>query len=114
MEKSERGTDELVTRFLPLAWPGTEGRARGERAGTHAEARTDGRRNGAEKVTAAGTTPVAADGIHGLGAEPMTPGFAKWINALHGEAGQVLHVPPSGPHSPGRPPNGRISKNRTP
>jgi len=35
---------------------------------------------------------VAAEGSGEIGAEPVTAGFAKRIDALHGEAGQVLHL----------------------
>jgi len=35
---------------------------------------------------------VDAERSGGIGAEPMTTGFALRIDALHGEAGQVLHV----------------------
>jgi hypothetical protein len=34
---------------------------------------------------------VAAEGSSEIGAEPVTAGIAKRIDALHGEAGQVLH-----------------------
>ncbi len=71
---------------------GTEGRARGERAGAHAEARGERRGNVAEEVAATGAMAVAAEGSGEIGAEPVTAGFAKRIDALHGEAGQVLHL----------------------
>jgi hypothetical protein len=35
---------------------------------------------------------VDAERSGGIGAEPMTTGFALRIDALHGEAGQILHV----------------------
>ena len=35
---------------------------------------------------------VTAKGSGKIGAEPVTAGFAEWIDALHGEAGQVLHL----------------------
>jgi len=71
---------------------GAEGRARGEGAGAHAEARGERRGNVAEEVAAAGAMAVAAEGSGEIGAEPVTAGFAKWIDALHGETGQVLHL----------------------
>jgi hypothetical protein len=33
-----------------------------------------------------------AEGSGGIGAEPVTAGFALRIDALHGEAGQKLHL----------------------
>lgn len=35
---------------------------------------------------------VAAEGRGEIGAEPVTAGFALRIDALHGEAGHVLHL----------------------
>jgi hypothetical protein len=35
---------------------------------------------------------VAAEGSGGVGAEPVAAGFALRIDALHGEAGQELHI----------------------
>jgi len=75
-----------------LARARAERRARGEGAGTHAEARGERRGNVAEEVAAAGAMAVAAEGSGEIGAEPVTAGFAKRIDALHGEAGQVLHL----------------------
>jgi len=74
-----------------LAGTGTEGRARGEGAGAHAEARAERRRNVAEEVAAAGTAAFASKRSGGIGAEPVTAGVAKRIDALHREAGQELH-----------------------
>jgi hypothetical protein len=34
---------------------------------------------------------VDAEGSGGIGAEPVTAGFALRINALHRKAGQILH-----------------------
>jgi hypothetical protein len=34
---------------------------------------------------------IAAEGSSEIGAEPVTAGFALRIDALHGEAGHVLH-----------------------
>ncbi len=75
-----------------LAGTRTKGRARGEGARAHAEARRERRGNVAEEVAAAGAMAVTAEGSGEIGAEPMTAGFAKRIDALHGEAGQVLHL----------------------
>ena len=74
------------------AGTGTEGRAGGERAGAHAEARGERRGNVAEEIAAAGAMAIAAEGSGEIGAEPVTAGFAKRIDALYGEAGQVLHL----------------------
>jgi hypothetical protein len=35
---------------------------------------------------------VTAEGCGEIGAEPVTASFAEWIDALHGETGQVLHL----------------------
>jgi hypothetical protein len=77
---------------VPSARARAERWARGEGARAHAEAGAEGRRDVAEKVTAAGAATVVEDGPRGIGAEPVTAGFAQRIDALHGEAGQILHV----------------------
>jgi hypothetical protein len=74
-----------------LAGTGAQGRACSERAGAHAEARGERRWNVAEKVAAAGAAAVAAERSGHIGAEPVTAGFALRIDALHREAGQILH-----------------------
>src|SRR5216684_2893670 len=68
-----------------------ERRARGEGAGTHAEARAERRGNVAKVVAAAGAVAVVGSGSSDIGAHPLATGFAKRIDALHGETGQVLH-----------------------
>ena len=70
---------------------GTEGRARGEGAGAHTEARAEGRRNVAKEFAAAGAAAFASKRSGGIGAEPMTAGFAQRIDTLNREAGQILH-----------------------
>jgi|SRR5580704_851684 hypothetical protein len=75
-----------------LARTRAEGRARCERTRAHAEARAERRRNVAEEVAAAGATTVVGDGASGIGAEPVATRFAQRIDALHGEAGQILHA----------------------
>jgi hypothetical protein len=82
--------DEAAIVFS-LARAGTEGRARGEGAGAHAEAWTERWRNVAEEVAAAGAAAIGGDGSGDVGAEPVTAGFALWIDTLHRETGQVLH-----------------------
>jgi hypothetical protein len=68
-----------------LAWAWTKGRAGAEAAGAV------GGRNVAEEIAAAGATAVVAERGGLIGTHPLTAGFAKRIDALHGEAGQVLH-----------------------
>jgi len=76
---------------LPSTRAGTERRARGERAGAHAEARAERRRNVAEEIAAAGAAAVIGNGSGDISAKPMPAGFTLRIDALHREAGQVLH-----------------------
>src|SRR6266700_4669648 len=59
-----------------LTWAGTERRARGERARTHAEARAERRGNVAEEVAAAGTVAFGAEGGGTVGAEPVAASIA--------------------------------------
>ena len=66
-------------------------RAARKGARAHAEARAERRGNGAEEIAAAGAAAVVANRAGGIGAEPVTAGFALRIDALHGEAGQILH-----------------------
>jgi len=75
-----------------LAGARAEGRARCERTRAHAEARAERRRDVAEEVAAAGASTVVCDGTSGIGAEPMAARLAQRIDALHGEAGQILHA----------------------
>ena len=74
-----------------LAWAWTKRRAGAEAAGAHAEARAERGRNVAEEIAAAGAAAVVAERSSLIGTHPLTAGFAKRIDALHGEAGQVLH-----------------------
>jgi hypothetical protein len=67
-------------------------RSRRQRAGSHTEMWRQRRGNRAEKIAAARAAAVAGDMIHGIRAEPMAARFAKWIDALNGEARQVLHA----------------------
>src|SRR5437667_9704178 len=68
-----------------------EGRARSEGAGTHSEARAEGRRNIAQEFAAAGAAAFASKRSSGISTKPVTTGFAQRIDTLHREAGQVLH-----------------------
>jgi len=70
----------------------TERRAGGEGARAHAEARAEGRRDVAEEIAAAGAVAVAAERSGEIGAHPLAAGVAERIDALHGKAGQILHV----------------------
>jgi hypothetical protein len=74
-----------------LPRPRAERRAGAEASGTHAEARAERGRNVAEIIAAAGAAAVVAERGSLIGAHPLTARFAKRIDALHGEAGQVLH-----------------------
>jgi hypothetical protein len=73
------------------AWARAKGRAGRKRAGTHTETRAERRRDVAKKFAAAGATAVVGSGSGDIGAHPLTASFAKRIDALHGEARQVLH-----------------------
>jgi hypothetical protein len=99
---------------LQLAWAWTQRRTRGERTRAHAEARTERRRNVAEEVAAARAVAVVGSGSRDIGAHPLTTSFAKRIDTLHGETGQVLHFSPSAAAKLGRPPSGRPRKNKSP
>jgi hypothetical protein len=77
--------------YAKLARTGAERRAGAEAAGAHTEARAERWGHVAKIIAAAGATPVVAEGNSLIGAHPLTARFAKRIDALHGEAGQVLH-----------------------
>ena len=81
---------ELTNPLLAGTW--AEGRARGKRTRAHAEARAERRRDVAEEIAAAGAMAVAAEGRGEIGAQPVTASIALRIDALHGEAGHVLHL----------------------
>ena len=74
-----------------LTGPRAERGPGGEGAGAHAEARAERRGNVAKVVAAAGAVAVVGSGNSDIGAHPLAAGFAKRIDALHGETGQVLH-----------------------
>ncbi len=83
----------LAIQIAPRStWPGAEGRARGEGAWAQTKVRTERRGDIAEKVAAARAAAVVADGIGGIGAQPLAASFAERIDALHGKAGQILHL----------------------
>ena len=84
----QRASDRLCSKRS--AWARAERWTRGERSRAHPQA-AERRGNVAKKIAAAGAPAVVADGIGGVGAQPMTACFAKRIDALHGEAGQILH-----------------------
>jgi hypothetical protein len=74
--------------------------ARSQRTRTHPEA-AERRRDVAEKVAAARAATVVDERTGYVRAQPVTAGFAEWIDALHGQAGQVLHCfSPQWPQSP--------------
>jgi hypothetical protein len=66
-------------------------RAPGQGTRTHPEARAERRGHVAQHVTAAGTPAVVDDWTGSIGAKPMAAEIALRIDALNGEAGQVLH-----------------------
>ena len=74
-----------------LAGTRTEGRARRKRAGAHAEARTEGRRNITQEFAAAGAAAFGSKSSSGISTKPVTAGLAQRIDTLHREAGQILH-----------------------
>ena len=49
------------------------------------------RGNSAKKIAARGAATVGTNRVTDVGAEPATTSFALRIDALNGEAGQVLH-----------------------
>jgi hypothetical protein len=72
--------------------PRTERRSRSQRTWTHAESRTQWRRNIAQRIAAARATPFFTKCARGVGAQPVASRFALRIDALHGESGQKLHI----------------------
>jgi hypothetical protein len=83
----------LAIQFAPPSTrAGAEGRARGEGARAQTKVRAERWGNVAEKVAAARAAAVVADGIGGISAQPLAASFAERIDALHGEAGQILHL----------------------
>ena len=70
------------------AW--TEG-TRCKWARTHAKAWAEWRRNVAKKISAAGAAAVVGYRASDVRPHPMAARFAQRIDALHGQAGQVLH-----------------------
>lgn len=71
---------------------GTQRRACSQRTRAHAEARAERRRHVAQGIAAARAPAFVAERPGSVGAQPLAACFALWINALHGETGQVLHV----------------------
>jgi len=54
--------------------------------------RAERRRDVAKKIAAARAAAIVANGIGGVGAQPLAASFALGIDALHGKAGQILHL----------------------
>ena len=73
------------------AWARAQGRTSRERSRAHAEARAERRGDVAKKIAAAGATAIVANGIDGIGTQPVAAGVTLRINALYGKAGHVLH-----------------------
>lgn len=67
-------------------------RARRERARAHPETRCKRGRDRAQKIAAARAAAFVRDGPGGVRAQPVAAHFAKRIDALHGEARQILHA----------------------
>lgn len=78
-----------------------QGCACGERTGPHPEA-AQRRRHVAEKIPTARAAAIVGDRARDVHAQPMAAGFAQWINALHGQAGQILHSFTSQAAEPGQ------------
>lgn len=76
-------------------------RARGEGTRAHPEA-AKRRRHVAEKIPAARAAAVVGDRTSHVHAHPMAASFAHRIDALHGQAGQVLHSFTSAAAKPGQ------------
>jgi len=96
MERLSQGQIQVPSAGARSQWAG------GERTGPHAEA-AERRRNVAEKIPAARAAAIVGDRARDVHAQPMAAGFAQWINALHGQAGQVLHSFTSVAAKPGQP-----------
>jgi hypothetical protein len=71
---------------------GAQRRARGQRTRAHAEARAKRRRHVAQGIPAARAAAFVAERPGRVGAQPVASCFALRINALHGEARQILHI----------------------
>ena len=68
-----------------------ERRARGEQTRPHPQARTERRRHVAEEISAGRAAAIARDRTGNIRSQPVAAGFAQRIDALHRQAGQVLH-----------------------
>jgi len=85
----QHGWSSERTRRFCLAGARAE-RARGE--GTRPHPKTAKRRRYvAQKISAARAATVVGDRAGDIHAQPVAAEFAHWIDALHGQAGQVLH-----------------------
>jgi len=76
----------------PSAGAGAQGWTRCKRARAHAEARAQWRRNVAQGIAAARAAAFLTKRPGSIGAQPVASRFALGIDALHGEAGQKLHI----------------------
>ena len=74
-----------------LAQARTERRARGEQTRPHSQARTERRRHVAKEVSAGRAAALPRNRIGDIRAQPVAAGFTERIDALHRQAGQVLH-----------------------
>lgn len=80
------GTDALGSARAPA-----ERRTRGEQTRPHTQARAERRRHVAEEISAGRAAAVVRDRTSNIRPQPVAAGFAQRIDALHRQAGQVLH-----------------------
>jgi hypothetical protein len=73
------------TRAGAQRWPS------GERARAHAKTRAKRRRNAPQKIAAARAAAVVDERTGDVRAQPVATRFTERIDALHGQAGQILH-----------------------
>jgi hypothetical protein len=74
------------------AWTRTQWWPRCQRPRAHTESRAERRRNVAKRIATTGAAPLFTKRAGGIGTQPMASRFALRIDALHGEAGQKLHI----------------------
>src|SRR5438445_10493026 len=77
---------------IASAGAGAQWWTRRQRAWAHPEARAERRRHIAERLTTTRAAPFVTKCTRGIRAQPVASCFALRVNALHGEAGQELHV----------------------
>ena len=91
------GNGVHARQFAALVRSRAQGRAGGERARPHAQARSDRRRYGLQHTAAGRTKFQTGVGSGKMSAQPVSASGAFLIDALHGPTRQVLHcASPSG------------------